>query len=78
MYISKPIIIPKNMYIRISPLLKYHMLYRIKTPVKIPNKTSSTYVIMFDVLKLLLNILKKSNNIPITTPVNEKTINKYA
>ena len=36
-----PIIIPKNMYMRISPLLKYHMLYKIKSPVKIQNKTSS-------------------------------------
>ena len=77
-YIRVPIIIPKNIYTRISPLLKYHILYNIKIPVKIQNKMSCMYVAIFPVFIVLLRILKKSNKIPITTPVNEKTKNKYA
>ena len=58
-YISKPIINPKNTNIRNSPLLKYHILYKTIIPVKIQNKMSCIYVARFEVFILLLKILKK-------------------
>lgn len=78
MYNNIPTIIPRKINILISPLLKNQILYKINIPVKIQNKISSIYVIVFEVFILLLRILKKSNKTPITTPVNEKTKNKYA
>ena len=78
MYNNIPTIIPRKINILISPLLKNQILYKINIPVKIQNKISSIYVIVFEVFILLLKILKKSNKTPITTPVNEKTKNKYA
>ena len=76
MYNNIPTIIPRKINILISPLLKNQILYKINIPVKIQNKISSIYVIVFEVFILLLRILKKSNKTPITTPVNEKTKNK--
>ena len=78
MYNNIPTIIPRKINILISPLLKNQILYKINIPVKIQNKISSIYVIVFEVFILLLRILKKSNKTPITTPVNEKTKNNYA
>ena len=78
MYNNIPTIIPRKINILISPLLKNQILYKINIPVKIQNKISSIYVIVFEVFILLLRILKKSNKTPITTPVNEKTKNKFA
>lgn len=72
MYNNIPTIIPRKINILISPLLKNQILYKINIPVKIQNKISSIYVIVFEVFILLLRILKKSNKTPITTPVNEK------
>ena len=71
MYNNIPTIIPRKINILISPLLKNQILYKINIPVKIQNKISSIYVIVFEVFILLLRILKKSNKTPITTPVNE-------
>ena len=73
-----PIAIPINMKNLISPLLKINIEYNIKKPVRIQNKISSMYVTKFDVLKLLRNILKKSNIKPIMIPSNVKTKSKYA
>lgn len=77
-YISIPIIMPKNIYIRISPSLKYHILYIISVPVNNQKTISSIYVMILDVLKLFLNALNISNNAPMSIPVIENIRNKYA
>ena len=63
MYNNIPTIIPRKINILISPLLKNQILYKINIPVKIQNKISSIYVIVFEVFILLLKILKKSNHL---------------
>ena len=75
-YINIPIKIPKNIYNLISPLLNLNIEYKIKQPVKSQNTISSKHVIKSFVLKTLLNILKKSNSVPIKSPLIVNTINK--
>ena len=70
-----PKIMPKNMYKRICPLLNLNIEYNITVPENNQNKKSSKYVIKSGVLKLFLNILNMSNNIPIIKPFNTNIIN---
>ena len=67
-----------NIKNRISPLLNTNIEYNIIIPVIIQNNISSIVVIMSDVLKLFLNILKMSKTKPILIPFNTKTQNKLA
>ena len=71
-YKEKPDIIPIKIYSLNSPLLNLNTQNRIKIPVIIQNIKSCKYVIISDVLKAFLKILKQSKNIPIKKPVNIK------
>jgi len=73
-YISIPRIIPKIIYILISPLVYFMITNIIIRPETIQNKISCIYVMKSHVLKTLRWILKKSNNNPIHIPVR-KNIN---
>lgn len=73
-YISIPRIIPKIIYILISPLVYFMITNIIIRPETIQNKISCIYVMKSHVLRTLRWILKKSNNNPIHIPVR-KNIN---
>jgi len=73
-YISIPRIIPKAIYILISPLVYFIITNIIIKPETIQNKISCIYVMKSHVFKTLRWILKKSNNNPIHIPVR-KNIN---
>ena len=73
-YKSIPRINPIKGYNLSSPLLNLKIEKSISIPLRIPNKASSTYVIKSGVLKLILSILKQSNNSPIINPFKIKMI----
>ena len=76
-YKRVPINIPMNTKPLNSPLLNLNIEYNIISAVIIQNTVSCTYVTQFLVLKLFLNILKKSNINPIINPLSIKIPNKY-
>lgn len=76
-YKRVPINIPINTKSLNSPLLNLNIEYNIISAVIIQNTVSCTYVTQFLVLKLFLNILKKSNINPIINPLSIKIPNKY-
>lgn len=76
-YKRVPINIPMNTKSLNSPLLNLNIEYNIISAVIIQNTVSCTYVTQFLVLKLFLNILKKSNINPIINPLSIKIPNKY-
>lgn len=65
------------MYKRIWPSAHKNIVASIIAPVKIQNKMSSIYIIIFGVLKLFLVTLKKSNNNPIIIPDKKNDITMY-
>lgn len=78
MYNKTPQNTPRNIYPRIIPLLYTNMGYRIVPPANIQKAISSRAVKIFPAEKLLLSILKKSNNTPTITPSNAKIKNNPA